>query len=104
LQLREDRVQQKLLDVGSALSRADISVEELGVLIEIKYARGPSDQKRIFDEYLQDLILYAKWPHLKTLIFLIYNSSDLRDPDEFIKLGGIQEIAGRRFNVEIVLA
>jgi hypothetical protein len=89
---------------GAKSSRADISVEELGVLIEIKYARSPSDQKRIFDEYSQDLVLYAKWPHLKTLIFLIYNSSDLRDPDEFIKLGGMQEIAGRRFNVEIVLA
>lgn len=89
---------------GSKSSRADISVEELGVLIEIKYVHGPSDQKRIFEEYSQDLLLYAKWPHLKTLIFLIYNSGDLRDPDEFSKLGGMQEVAGRRFNVEIVLA
>ncbi|WFU74175.1 hypothetical protein [Bradyrhizobium sp. CB2312] len=89
---------------GTKSSRADISVEELGTLIEIKYVHGPSDQKRIFEEYSQDLVLYAKWPHLKTLVFLIYNSGDLRDPDEFSKLGGMQEVAGRRFSVEVVLA
>lgn len=89
---------------GAKSSRADISVQELGVLIEIKFVHGPADQKRIFEEYSQDLVLYAKWPYLKTLIFLIYNSSDLRDPDEFEKLGGRQEVAGRPFNVEVVLA
>jgi hypothetical protein len=89
---------------GAKSSRADISVEELGVLIEIKYVHGPSDQKRIFEEFSQDLVLYAKWPHLKTLIFLVYNSGDLRDPEEFGKLSGMHEIAGRRFKVEVVLA
>lgn len=44
------------------------------------------------------------WPHLKTLILLIYNSGDLRDPDEFSELDGMQEVAGRRFNVEVALA
>lgn len=84
--------------------RADLSIEELGVLIEIKYARGPDDQRRIFEEYSQDLVLYAKWPHLKTLIFMIYNSGDLRDPEAFEKMSGPKEFDGKRFNVRIVLA
>lgn len=89
---------------GAKSSRADISVEELGVLIEIKYVRSPDDQKRLFDEYSQDLVLYASWPHLRTLIYLIYNSADLRDAEAFEKLAGSHEVSGRRFVTKIVLA
>jgi hypothetical protein len=84
-------------------ARADISIEELGILIEVKFVYGPEDQKRIFEEFSQDLVLYATWPHLKTLIFLIYNSGDLRDPDAFLKLSARHEISGARFFVKIVL-
>lgn len=85
-------------------SRVDISIEELKVLIEIKYVYGPEDQKRIFEEYSQDLVLYATWPHLETLIYLIYNSADLKDAEAFGKLAGNHEINGRKFKVVIVLA
>lgn len=91
--------------IGAAKSsRADISIQELGILIEIKYARGPGDQKRIFDEYSQDLVLYAGWPYLRTLIFLIYNSADLKDAEAFEKLGGDHEVNGRKFKVRVILA
>jgi len=91
--------------IGAAKSsRADISIEELGVLIETKYVRGPDDQKRIFEEYSQDLVLYAGWPHLRTLMFLIYNSEDLRDPEAFEKCSGDHEVNGRRFTVKMILA
>lgn len=89
---------------GAKSSRIDVSIEELGILIEVKYVRGPDDQKRIFEEYSQDLVLYAEWAHLKTLIYLIYNSDDLRDPEAFEKLSATQEIGGKRFNVRVVLA
>jgi hypothetical protein len=89
---------------GAKSSRIDVSIEELGILIEVKYVRGPEDQKRIFEEYSQDLVLYAEWAHLKTLIYLIYNSADLRDPEAFEKLTAAQEIGGKRFNVRVVLA
>ena len=84
--------------------RADLSIEELGVLIEVKYAHGPNDQKRIFEEYSQDLVLYAKWPHLKTPVFLIFNSGDLKDAEAFEKFSAIHEVNGRRFDVRVVLA
>jgi REase_DpnII-MboI len=89
---------------GAKSSRIDVSIEELGILIEVKYVRGPEDQKRIFEEYSQDLVLYAEWAHLKTLIYLIYNSADLRDPEAFEKLTATQEIGGKRFDVRVVLA
>jgi len=65
---------------GTRSSRADISIEELGIIIEVKYAYGPNDQKRIFDDLSKDLLLYTSWPYLKTLICLIYNSGSLREP------------------------
>ncbi|MBK8452909.1 MAG: hypothetical protein WAQ53_04930 [Thiofilum sp.] len=89
---------------GAKSSRVDISIEELGVLIEIKYVSKPEDQKRLFEEYSQDLVLYAQWSPLKSLIYLIYNSADLRDAEAFEKLSSTQEINGKRFNVNIVLA
>ncbi len=89
--------------VATKSGRADISIEELGILIEIKFARGPGDQKRIFDEYSQDLVLYASWTPLETLIFMIYNSADLKDPEAFERLSGDQEVNGRRFKVKVVL-
>lgn len=84
--------------------RADISIEELGTLIEVKFVRGPQDQKRLVQEFSEDLVLYSRWSVLRTLIFLIYNSGDLRDPEALLKLEGIHEVGGRRFQVRIVLS
>jgi hypothetical protein len=89
---------------GAKSGRADVSIEEIGVLIEVKYVHGPEDQKRLFEDYSQDLVLYSQWSHLKTLVFLIYNSADLRDAEAFEKLASTQEIGGRRFVVKVVLA
>jgi hypothetical protein len=89
---------------GTRAGRADMSIEDLGVLIEVKYVRGPDDQRKIFDDFSQDLLLYAAWSPLKTLLFIIYNSSDLRDPESLERLSGTKEISGKRFNTVIVLA
>lgn len=89
---------------GTKSGRADISIEDLGVLIEIKYAHGPDDQKRIFEEFSEDLVLYPKWSPLETLIYLIYNSADLRDPEALERLSGEKEIDEKRFDVRVVLA
>lgn len=89
---------------GSKSGRADISIEELGILIEAKYVYGPEDQRRIFKDFSQDLVLYTQWPHLRMLIVVIYNSADLRDPEALERLGGKQEINGRHFEAKIVLA
>lgn len=89
---------------GAKGARADISIEDLGILIEVKYVRGPDDQKRIFEEYSQDLVLYAKWAPLHTLLFVIFNASDLRDPEALERLGGQQEVGGCRFTTKIILA
>jgi hypothetical protein len=51
---------------GTRSSRANISIEELGVIIELKYVRSPDDQKKIFDDFSKDLLLYSAWSPLKT--------------------------------------
>lgn len=89
---------------GAKSGRSDISIEELGVLIELKYVHGPEDQKRLFEEYSQDLVLYSQWKPLRHLIYLVYNSADLRDPEAFEKLDGEQELNGCSFSTKVVLA
>ncbi len=85
-------------------SRADISIEDLGVLVEVKYVRGPEDQKRIVNEHSQDLVLYAKWVPLRRLILLVYNSGVLRDREALEQLAGGHKVGGRTFKVDVVLA
>jgi hypothetical protein len=84
-------------------SRADICVEELGILIEVKFARLPADQKRLVHEFSEDLVLYSGWHPLKILVFIVYNSGTLRDPEALLGLGGAKEIDGRRFEVKVLL-
>jgi len=89
---------------GTKSSRADISIEELGILIEVKFVRGPDDQKRIFHEFSQDLVVYTSWSSLRILLFMIYNSDDLRDPEALEKLSGPKKINDIEFDVRVVLA
>ncbi|WP_190802817.1 hypothetical protein [Leptolyngbya sp. FACHB-261] len=89
--------------VGTRAGRADISIEDLGILIELKYVRGPNDQKKISNAFSQDLVLYSRWVPLKTLLFVIYNSSDLRDPEALEELSRPYEVSGKRFDVRVIL-
>lgn len=85
-------------------SRADLAIEDLGVLIEVKYVRGPNDQNRIVEEFAHDLLLYSKWSPLKTFIYLVVNARDLRDPEALEKLSGAHEVTGKRYQTHVVLA
>jgi hypothetical protein len=88
---------------GTRSSRPDISIQDLGILIEVKYVRSPDDQKSIFDDFSRDLVLYTSWTPLKTLLYVIYNSDDLSDPEALQRLSGPKEINGMRFDVRIIL-
>jgi hypothetical protein len=89
---------------GVRSGRADVAIEELGTIIEVKFVHGPSDQQRIVDDYSNDLLIYTKWPHLKNFIYLVYNAGDLRDPEALDKLAGPQTISGIAFATYIVRA
>jgi hypothetical protein len=89
---------------GTRSSRADISIQELGVLIEMKFVRSPGDQRTIFDDFSRDLVLYTSWSYLKTLFYVIYKSTDLADPEALEKLSGPKEINGKRFDVRVILS
>jgi hypothetical protein len=89
---------------GVRSGRADIAVPDIGTLVEIKFARGPNDQVRIVEDFAQDLLLYSKWSPLRSFVYLVYNSADLRDPEVLEELGGPKQIGGRSFQTYIVLA
>ena len=42
--------------------------------------------------------------HLRTLLYVIYNADDLRDPEALEKLSGPKQINGMEFDVKIILA
>ena len=92
------------MSAGTKSSRADISIQELGIIIEVKFVRGPSDQRRIFEELTQDLTLYTEWPHLKDLYVLIYNSGHLKDPEALLRLNGEKLLNDTSFTVHVLLA
>lgn len=90
---------------NAASGRADLAINELGSLIEVKYARKAADQKKFAEEISHDLQLYSKWPHLEHLIVLIYNSQALKDPEAFDKdFSGPQKIGGKEFVVHVILS
>ena len=83
--------------------RPDISIEGLGILIEVKYVRKSLDQTRILKECFEDLEQYSSWSSLKHLIYLIYNARLLRDRESFKTISGDREKNGKRFHVDFVL-
>lgn len=85
--------------VAGTSSRADIAIEDLGILIEVKYVHGPKDQARIVKDLTFDQELYTQWNPLKALICLIYNSCDLQDPESMEKLSGTRMIRDKQFEV-----
>ena len=74
------------------------------VQVGSRYVRRSDDQRRVFEEISQDLVPYGQWAPLRTLLVLIYNSSDLRDPEALERLSGAKEIGGERFDLRVVLA
>lgn len=89
---------------GGPSSRADLALEDLGVIVELKYARGPSDQDKMVKEFAEDLLLYTKWAPLQTFIYVVVNARDLRDPEALERLGGPITINGKSYHAHVVLA
>jgi len=89
---------------GAHSTRADLAIEDLGVLIEVKFVHGPKDQNRIVEEFAEDIVFYSQWPHLQTFIYLVVNAADLSDPEALDKLEGPTEIGGKRYQTHIVRA
>lgn len=85
-------------------TRADLAIEALGTIIELKYVRDPNDQSRIVDELALDLLYYEQWEHLRTFVYLIYNASNLSDPEALDGLSGVRMKGDRKYDVHIVRA
>ncbi|GEM_PF-2869303 len=99
-------VQENTLEkvAGVKSGKPDISIEELGILIEIKYAREPGDKQTFIKAFGEDQLLYPKWQFLKTLIILIYNSNQLKDPDLFETMNKTPVGDGKSYDVKVILS
>jgi hypothetical protein len=97
--VEEDTIS-KIAGVGS---RADFSIERVGLLVEVKFARETGDLKKFSQAISQDLVLYSTWHALAELVVVIYNSGALRDPEALAALAGPKEINGKRFHLTVVL-
>lgn len=85
-------------------TRADFVIEALGTIVEVKYVHGPNDQGRIVQELGEDLLFYEQWEHLKVFIYLVYNASDLRDPEALDALSSTRSSGGKQYEVYVVRA
>jgi hypothetical protein len=87
---------------GAASARADLSIEALGLIVEVKFVRAESDQRRIEKELAEDMVFYAAWGPLKYLFFVIYNSSDLQNAELLDKFSKPQTINEKHFTVRVI--
>lgn len=96
--IREEPIGQ----VAGFSSKADFAIEALGTIVEVKYARIASDQRKLTDELAADCQYYAKWPHLKVLIYLVYNTAAFKEPDLLETLSGSRSVNGKEFMVHVL--
>ena len=87
---------------GSASTRADLCIDELGLIVELKFAKSPRDQRRIEQEISEDLVFYTAWEPLKYLFFVVINSADLENAELLDKFSKPQAINERHFQVKVI--
>jgi len=87
---------------ASRSTRADLSIQELGLIVEVKFARTPQDQKRIEQELAEDLIFYTAWTPLTYLFFVIVNSADLQNADLLDRFSKKQTINEKSFTARVI--
>ena len=96
--INEDPISKK----GSQSTRADFSIEKLGLIVEVKFVREPGDQKKIEGALKEDLMMYPRWPHLEHLFFVIYNSSRLASKDALDAYSGPFTVSERSFISKVI--
>jgi hypothetical protein len=87
---------------GSASTRADLCIEELGLIIEVKFARGPGDQRRIEKDISEDLVFYTAWEPLKYLFFVVINSADLDNAELLDRFSKPQVINEKHYHAKVI--
>lgn len=88
--------------IGGISSRADFSIEEIGVVIEVKFVHNPTEQERIVKQFAEDLQFYSQVTYLEHFIYVVYGADDLKDPEALDKLEGEKSLGGRDFTAYIV--
>jgi hypothetical protein len=87
---------------ASVSTRADLCIDELGLIVEVKFAKGPRDQHRIEKEISEDLVFYTTWEPLKYLFFVVVNSADLENAELLDQFSKPQAINEKHFQVKVI--
>lgn len=91
--------------VGATYTKIDMSIREVGVIIEVKMIkRSDSDERRFISQLKDDIESYYIYPYLKDLLIYVYDPENkTSDVQNFYSLNGIRENKGVRFNVDVVV-
>jgi hypothetical protein len=73
--------------VGPSSSRADFTISDLGLFIEVKYISKKGKEKIIHNECLTDIQKYGKQDSCQKIIFFIYNAEKCIDNQYAFKTG-----------------
>ena len=87
---------------GAASTRVDLCIEDLGLIVEVKFVRSKADQRKIERALSEDLVFYSAWGPLKYLFFLIFNSADLEKAELLDKWSKPQAINEKHFASKII--
>ncbi|MBY0549692.1 MAG: hypothetical protein K2W95_20610 [Candidatus Obscuribacterales bacterium] len=88
----------------TASSRADMQLPEQGIIIEAKYVRENYDQKKLLGDLIVDCDYYSTWSELKLLLFVIYDTNKLMNPNALATyISGNRSIREKTFEVKALV-
>jgi hypothetical protein len=87
---------------ASRSTRADLSIKELSLIVEVKFVRSPTDQKRIEQEIAEDLVFYTAWEPLKYLFFVIFGADDLQNAELLDSFSKPHTIGDKSFSALVI--
>jgi hypothetical protein len=97
----EDPISKK----GSQSSRIDFSLQEEGILIEVKMLRKDYNEDRCIGDLKKDIESYHAWKELKTLFCFVYDPErQSKDKHNFKQLEGKRTKNGHTFEVKVIVS
>ena len=87
---------------GAVSTRADLCIEELGLIMEAKFVRSEKDQARIEKDLAADLVFYSAWSPLKYLFLVIYNSARSQNAELLDNSSKPQTINEKHFTARVI--
>ena len=96
--------EQYLQGFGLRQGRFDFAVTGLGLIVEVKVIRKPSDVNRLEAEIADDLSLYFKEGNpFETMIVYIYDDRDKPEPENYLAIGNALKRRSERISDVVIV-